>query len=258
MSVYGPLADFYDSLTEDVDYPGLYDYLMWHFRQGGVKLRRVLDMACGTGSLSMLFAARGVQTLGMDLSREMLARAEDKAARSKGGLLRFVQGNMADFSLDEPVDGVVCMLDSFNYLTDPAEGVSAIGCFYKALAPGGMLIFDVRPRRQLMDFDGQMFMDETQDVACIWRTEFLEEENLCFYGMDIFIREGELWRREQEEHYEYAYRLRWLKERLSEAGFTDIHMYGDRTMDLPEPEDERVFITARKERRRWGTSWSGR
>lgn len=247
MKPYGPLAEFYDSLTEDVDYPGLYAYLMWHFDQGGVKLRRVLDMACGTGSLSMLFAQRGVRTLGMDLSEDMLRRAQEKAAHMNRGRPCFLQGDMADFTLTEPVDGLVCMLDSFNYLTDPADGVAALRCFYEALAPGGMLIFDVRPRRQLMAFDGQVFMDETDDVCCIWRTEFDQEENLCFYGMDIFVREGDLWRREQEEHYEYAYRLRWLRDQLHRVGFTGVQFYGDRTMALPGPEDERVFITARKE-----------
>lgn len=246
MSAYSALADFYDSLTEDVDYPGLYAYLMWHFRRGGVRLRRVLDMACGTGSLSMLFAQRGIETIGMDLSADMLRHARGKSVGLGDNRPGFLQGSMANFSLAEPVDGLVCMLDSFNYLTDPADGVSAIECFYKALMPGGMLIFDVRPRRQLMAFDGQMFMDETEDVCCIWRTEFNPEENLCFYGMDIFVREGDCWRREQEEHYEYAYRLRWLRMQLASAGFTDICFYGDRTMAPPGPEDERVFITARR------------
>lgn len=247
MSAYGPLADYYDSLTEDVDYRGLYSYLMWHFKEGGVKLRRLLDMACGTGSLSMLFAARGVETLGMDLSGDMLVRANEKTQDLTGNRPCFRQGDMADFRLDEPVDGLVCMLDSFNYLTSPADGAAALRCFYEALAPGGMLIYDVRPRRQLMDFDGQMFMDETDDVCCIWRTEFDLEENLCFYGMDIFIREEGLWRREQEEHYEYAYRLRWLREQMERIGFRNIRFFGDRTMTMPGPEDERVFITARKE-----------
>ncbi len=247
MSAYGPLAAFYDRLTEDVDYRGLYAYLMWHFRTGGVQLRRVLDMACGTGSLSMLFAQRGVRTLGMDLSCEMLEQAQKKALDLAENRPCFLQGNMSDFSIREKVDGLVCMLDSFNYLTDPAEGVAALRCFYEALNPKGMLIYDVRPRQQLMAFDGQMFMDETDDVCCIWRTEFDETENLCFYGMDIFIREGALWRREQEEHYEYAYRLRWLREQMERIGFSDIRFFGDRTMAMPGPKDERVFITARKE-----------
>ena len=154
---------------------------------------------------------------------------------------------MCDFSVPEPVDGLVCMLDSFNYLTDPADGIRALVCFYEALAPGGMLIFDIRPRRQLMAFDGQIFMDETDDVCCIWRTEFDESENICFYGMDLFIREGDLWKRSREEHYEYGYRLRWLKMEMEKIGFRQIRFYGDRTMAPPTERDERVFITARKE-----------
>ncbi len=246
MSPYGPLARWYDSLTEDVDYPGLYDYLLDLMHREKVRPESVLDMACGTGSLSAIFVENGIKCYGMDLSEDMLARAREKYGEMEHAPV-FLQGNMAEFSLPEQVDVIVCMLDSFNYLTDPMDAVSAIDCFYKALAPGGMLIFDVRPRKQLMDFDGQMFMDETEDVVCIWRTEFDEEENLCFYGMDIFIREGDMWRREREEHYEYAYRLRWLREQMKNRGFEKIRLYGDRTLTPPEPEDERVFITARKD-----------
>ena len=79
MSSYGALADWYDSLTEDVDYAGMYDYLMAILRRNGVKPERVLDMACGTGSLSVLFAENGSRCYGMDLSTDMLTRAFDKA-----------------------------------------------------------------------------------------------------------------------------------------------------------------------------------
>ena len=246
MSSYGALADWYDSLTEDVDYEGLYDYLMAILRRNGVKPERVLDMACGTGSLSVLFAENGSRCYGMDLSTDMLTRAFDKAQGMDNPPM-FLHGNMADFMLPEQVDVLVCMLDSFNYMAQPEQGISAISCFARAVRPGGMLIFDVRPPEQLRAFDGQMFMDETDDVVCIWRTEFDEEENQCFYGMDIFVREGKLWRREQEEHLEYAYDLSWLKSQLEQAGFRDVEFYGERTFLPPQPEEERVFITARKE-----------
>lgn len=246
MSCYGALASWYDSLTGDVDYPGLYRYLLTLMERNGVEPKTVLDMACGTGSLSVLFAENGSKCYGMDLSVDMLTRACKKTMGMENPPL-FLHGNMADFKLPEQVDVLVCMLDSYNYLADPMDGLSALGCFAEAIRPGGLLIFDVRPRKKLMEFDGQMFMDETEDVVCIWRTEFDQEENLCFYGMDIFIREGDLWRREREEHYEYAYRLRWIREQLCLAGFSDVTFYGDRTLELPTGEDERVFITARKD-----------
>lgn len=246
MSSYGALARWYDSLTEDVDYEGLYEYLLAHLRRNGVAPDTVLDMACGTGSLSVLFAKNGAKCYGVDLSVDMLARACKKTLGMENAPI-FLHGDMANFHGPEQVDALVCMLDSFNYLADPMDGVSALRCFAEAIRPGGMLIFDVRPRKQLMNFDGQMFMDETEDLVCIWRTEFDEDENICFYGMDIFIREGDKWIREREEHYEYAYRLRWLREQLHQAGFSDVHFFGDRTMTLPTEEDERVFITARKD-----------
>ena len=148
MSSYGALADWYDSLTEDVDYEGLYDYLMAILRRNGVKPERVLDMACGTGSLSVLFAENGSRCYGMDLSTDMLTRAFDKAQDMDNPPM-FLHGNMADFTLPEQVDVLVCMLDSFNYMAQPEQGVSAISCFARAVRPGGMLIFDVRPPEQL-------------------------------------------------------------------------------------------------------------
>ncbi len=246
MSSYGPLADWYDSLTEDVDYPGLYEYLTTILRHSGVTPNTVLDMACGTGSLSVLFAEHGSRCYGMDLSVDMLTRACGKTQDMDNPPL-FLHGDMADFTLPEPVDVLVCMLDSFNYMATPEQGLSAISCFARAVRPGGMLIFDVRPPEQLRAFDGQMFMDETEDVVCIWRTEFDEEENQCFYGMDIFVRQGDLWRREQEEHLEYAYDLHWLKAQLEQKGFRDVTFYGERTFLPPQPDEERVFIIARKD-----------
>lgn len=245
MSAYEALADWYDSLTEDVDYEGLYEYLSAILTRNGIQPERVLDMACGTGSLSMLFAENGAECYGMDLSEDMLTRA----ARKTDGMARpprFLHGDMKDFSLPEPVDVLVCMLDSFNYMTSPEDGAQAISCFWKALRPGGILIFDVRPPQQLRAFDGQMFMDETEDVVCIWRTEFNERENQCFYGMDIFVREGNLWRREREEHLEYAFSLPLIQEMLERTGFRDVTFYGERTFLPPQPDEERVFITARK------------
>ena len=246
MSSYGLLADFYDSLTQDVDYEGLYEYLWAILHRNGLEPKTVLDMACGTGSLSVLFAEDGIKCYGMDLSEDMLVRARDKVQGMEHAPV-FLQGNMADFRLPEQVDLLTCMLDSFNYMATPDQGQSAIRSFARAVRPGGLLIFDVRPPEQLWAFDGQIFMDETEDVACIWRTEFDQQANQCFYGMDIFVRQGDLWRREQEEHVEYAYDLDWLRTELQKAGFQDVTFYGERTFLPPQPDEERVFIIARKD-----------
>ena len=91
-----------------------------------------------------------------------------------------------------------------------------------------------------------MFLDEDEDVYCVWRGEFDEETNICSYGMDLFQRRGDLWERSFEEHREYAYSASQLKECLKKAGFTGIRVYGDRRMEEPSPEDQRIYIKARK------------
>jgi len=94
--------------------------------------------------------------------------------------------------------------------------------------------------------DGQVFLDEDDDVYCVWRGEFDEETNICSYGMDLFQRNGDVWKRSFEDHKEYAYSADQLVSYLKAAGFSWIRVYGDRRMEAPSPEDQRIYIKARK------------
>jgi hypothetical protein len=140
----------------------------------------------------------------------------------------------------------VCALDSLDYITDPADCKEAIRRVYKALNPGGCFIFDVNTPGKLRAMDGQVFLDEDEDVYCVWRGEFSEEENICSYGMDLFQRRCDVWVRSFEEHREYAYSRQQLTEYLRSAGFTDIRVDGDRTWDEPGAGEQRMYFSARK------------
>ena len=96
--------------------------------------------------------------------------------------------------------------------------------------------------------DGQVFLDEDDDVYCVWRGAFDEQTNICSYGMDLFQRRGDTWYRSFEEHCEYAYSAKQLVGYLKDAGFTHIEVYGDRTMERPQPGEQRIYIKARKGR----------
>ena len=98
--------------------------------------------------------------------------------------------------------------------------------------------------------DGQVFLDEDQDVYCVWRGEFDDNTNICSYGMDLFIREGKHWLRSFEEHREYAYSREQLTVFLKDAGFTRIRVYGDRTLEQPGAGEQRMYFSARKGVRR--------
>ena len=100
---------------------------------------------------------------------------------------------------------------------------------------------------KLAALDGQVFLDETDDTYCVWRTEFDAKKRLCYYGMDIFRLDGAHWTRSFEEHIEYAYEPDELLSWLQEAGFTHVRQYGDRVLRAPKEAEQRIYFSAKKE-----------
>ena len=140
--------------------------------------------------MSLLLAKAGYQVTGVDLSEEMLTVAYDKAVALEDNRPFFVRQSMQRLRLPEPVDWVLCCLDSINYLTDPAACRETFRRVYRALKPGGVFLFDVNTPEKLREMDGQVFLDEDDDVFCVWRGSYEETERICTYGMDLFQRQG--------------------------------------------------------------------
>ncbi len=242
MNAYVSLARFYDSLTRDVPYGAIADYYEAIFKQSGILVKTILDTACGTGTLTCLLAERGFDMIGVDASPEMLAVAAEKS---------FDMANRPMF-INQPlerlygtVDAAVCSLDGMNYIKPDriAEVLRRVRLF---LEPGGIFIFDINTPSKLQGLDGEVFLDETEDVYCVWRASYDKKENACSYGMDIFAREGIKWKRCREEHIEYAYEPSELAMMLTTAGFADISIYGEMTFAKPSENEKRIFFTARK------------
>lgn len=247
MSAYERLAGSYDRLTSDVDYDAMCEFYESIAQREGVRAQTVLDLACGTGSLSVRLARRGYRVTGADASADMLAQAYDKAQELEKNRPFFIQQPMQKLRLSAPVDWVVCSLDSLNYLIDPKDCETTIRRVFRALRPGGVFTFDVNSPYKLRSLDDQVFLDEDEDVYCVWRASFDEEENTLDYGMDLFQRSGDVWVRSAEEHREYCYTIGQLTEYLHSAGFTGIKVYGDGRLGAPEPEELRLYFSARKE-----------
>ena len=245
MNAYGALAQSYDRLTWDVDYEATVDFYEEILKKEGLHPRTCVDLACGTGSVAAILARDGLRVTAVDLSEEMLTEAQQKVCELDNPPLFLCQPLQALY-LPRGVDMAVCALDSLDYITDPKDCKEAIRRVYKVLNPGGIFIFDVNTPEKLRAMDGQMFIDEDDDVYCVWRGEFDQETNVCAYGMDLFQREGELWRRSFEEHREYAYSAEQLVGYLKAAGFTHIRVYGDRRFEDPKEGEQRIYIKARK------------
>ncbi len=240
MSAYGPLAQWYDSLTGDVPYDRLADFYEKELHREGRDHLTLLDLCCGTGTLTWMMAERGHEMIGVDRSPEMLAVAAGKEPGA-AEVIRpmFLCQAAAELDLYGTVEGAYCCLDGMNYLP-PEELPELFRRLRLFLEPGGRFVFDFHAPEHLRALDGGTFVDETEDVLCLWRGEFDEAENALVYGMDIFCRSGGLWRRDTEEHVEYAHAPEKLKTLLEASGFVGVRI----VTDGPQCEDGRLFITA--------------
>ena len=219
MDAYQSLSGFYDSLTTDIPYEAFADYYESVFQQHPGEFRMLLDLCCGTGTLTRILALRGYEMIAADASEEMLMQAREKCADLPLPPL-FLCQEAAELDLYGTVDAAVCSLDGMNYLS-PEELPEVFHRLHLFIRPGGMLIFDIRSPESFAALDGGIWVDETEEVFCLWRSEFDPEERIMYYDMDLFSPEGDLWKREQEEHIEYAHDPEFLKQELRKAGFSE-------------------------------------
>ena len=238
MSCYRFLAPWYDKLTGDVPYERFADFYETEFRRDGGEFKLLLDLCCGTGTLTDVLSRRGYEMIAVDSSVEMLMEAQSKSAGLETPPL-FLCQDAAALDLYGTVDAAVCSLDGMNYIPpeDLPEVFRRLRLFVR---PCGLLIFDIRTPDFLRSLDGDIFVDEQEDVLCLWRADFEEDLPAIIYGMDIFSRQGRLWQRESEEHVEYAHEPAALQALLEQAGFHDVCL----RPDCPQGDMGRLFITA--------------
>lgn len=245
MSGYGDFAAFYDVLTADVDYAAWAEYILEVFARHGGKANQLLDLACGSGSLALELAARGVDVIGVDGSQDMLAVAREKAEDAKPSPM-FLCQDMRELDLYGTVDGAVCMLDSLSHLCDTkdiAETLRRLGLF---IASNGLLVFDVNtPYKHREVLGDNAFVFEEDEFMCVWRNRFSEAKCEVSMQLDFFLEEDEGYTRYTDEVRERAYSLATWKKLLTEAGFDCLAVYGERSFDLPSEDAERWVFVAR-------------
>lgn len=248
MSGYDALASSYDGLMADGAYRRRADFLERLFRKSPVPVHSVLDLACGTGTIACLLAERGYQVIAADGSEEMLTQAMAKASRLEREPPLFLHQAMPRLRLIRPVDAAVSTLDSLNYLTRKQDLRETFRRVHRWLRPGGQFIFDVNTPHKLRRMDGQMYMDETEESFCVWRTFFSERTKVCTYQVDLFqLRPDGAWEREFEEHRERAWEAEELRRYLAEAGFAQVSITGDLSMRPPATDEDRWIVRCVRE-----------
>lgn len=248
MAAYEGFAGVYDALMDDVDYDAWAGYYLALLNRQGVAPKSLCDCACGTGSMSVRFAAKGIRVTGVDLSGEMLAHAQAKA-RGYGVQAMFVRQDMCELRLPRPVDALVCACDGVNYLLDDARVSAFFAAARDAIRPGGALAFDISSPYKLEHILGNGFFgEEREDLAYLWSNRFDPQTHVLDLDLTFFVeaRDG-LFRRFSETHRQKAHEPERLKALLEEHGFTDINIFGDKTFEPPKPDEARVHIAATRE-----------
>lgn len=246
MNTYASFAAFYDELTDDVDYAAWADYLLAAIHRHGGSAATVLDLACGSGSLSLELARRGCDIIGVDISEDMLAIAREKA-EEEGAPLLFLQQDMRQLDLYGTVDSAVCMLDSMSHIlrTDDIQEIfRRLGLF---IAPNGLLVFDANtPHKHAVTLSNNAFVYERDEFMCVWRNQYAEKTKTVDMQLDFFLREEDgCYTRYTDSVRERAYSLSTWKHLLQEAGFDLLAVYGEREWDTPAPDADRWVFVAR-------------
>lgn len=244
MSSYSVFARYYDSLTLNVNYPARADYLCNLFSRFNHDTGITLDLACGTGSLTVELAKRGFDIYGIDGSMSMLSVAQQKAADNDLNIL-FLCQQMQHIDLYGTVDTVICALDSMNHLTSENDVLSAFQRVSLFLNEGGYFVFDVNTTyKHKCILANNTFVYDTDDVYCVWQNNYEPKMNRVGISLDFFACDGEVYRRNSEHFFERAYTTDQLVAMLNKSGMELVHLYDDMSFSEPNDKSERlVFVT---------------
>ena len=246
MKMYDQFAAYYDALMQDVQYAQRAAYLHALLVRFGVPDGLLLDLACGTGSMTVQMAQFGYEMIGVDASAGMLCAAQQKAFQ-KGKNILFLCQRMQQLDLYGTVRGTICTLDSLNHLTreeDLRETIRRVALFTE---PGGVFLFDVNtPYKHRRILGNNTFVYETDDVYCVWQNELLGSDTVRI-TLDFFAREGGLYARTGEQFCERAYEPALLQEILEENGFSVQGVFAEGTQDAPQPDAQRIVFAAKKQ-----------
>ncbi len=243
--MYGEFARLYEKL-QDIDYEAFADYIESIFKRNNIKPELVLDLACGTGTMTNILAKRGYDMIGIDMSCEMLNIAREKTY-DEGLDVLYLNQDMTVFELYGTVDAIICTLDGVNYLTEDGDLEKLFALVKNYLNPKGIMIFDINTEYKLSHILGNnTFVTEEKEVFYVWQNEYDEKEKICYFNLDFFEKQGDGYNRYKEEQAERAYSISEIKSTASKVGLLS-DFYDAFSFDTLKETSERCFVVLRKE-----------
>lgn len=245
---YSSLAGVYDALNTGCDYEKLCSYLAKEIRENEkTKTSLVLDLACGTGKLTLMLREQGFDMTGLDLSEDMLSVAREASYEAGATDVLWLCQNMTDFELYGTVDACVCCLDSINYLTKLSDVKKCFSLVYNYLIPDGVFVFDINtPHRFKNVYGNNAYVLEDEGSLCAWQNEYNEKKKLCSFYLSIFTEnENGTYERSDEIQREKCYSKKQIERALTDTGFEILGVYGDLNHTPSAENDEKWYFTVR-------------
>jgi len=248
MSSYEQFARIYDWALSELPYEQWLQYIEKLFAHHGVSPKLVLDLGCGTGSMTNLMAAKGYEMIGVDLSEDMLAMAREKA-KEDGVEVVYLNQDMTELDLYGTIDAVVSCGDALNYVLDEEDLLEAFKKVNLFLEPEGLFIFDMNTVYKFREVLGhKTYAEHSEEGAYIWENYFYEEEKVNEYEVTVFVKnEDGTFTRSQEIHHERGYSVDEVTELLKAAGLKLEAVYHDNTLEALRETTERMYFVAREQ-----------
>lgn len=252
MDAYTSFARVYDQFMDNIPYEEWGVYIRELLSEQGVNDGLVLDLGCGTGSMTEVLASYGYDMIGVDFSEEMLEMALEKRIASGHDILYLLQ-DMRSFELYGTVRAVVSVCDSMNYITEEEDLTTVFRLVNNYLDPGGIFVFDLNTEYKYRELLGEATIaEDRENESFIWDNYYYEDEKINEYALSIFIREeGDCYRKFMETHYQKAYDLATVKNCLEKAGMEFVAVYDAFTREAPREDSERIYVLAREKGKKY-------
>lgn len=249
MEAYTGFAGVYDIFMDNVPYEEWAGYLWEILREYGIEDGLLLELGCGTGSLTECMAGYGYDMIGVDYSIEMLELAWKKKEKSGHDIL-YLNQDMREFELYGTVRAVISVCDSVNYILEDGGLTEVFRLVNNYLDPGGIFLFDFNTEYKYQEVLGvQVIAEDREDCSFIWDNYYDDAERINEYELTLFIREeeSELYRKYQETHFQRAYTLEEMRQYIEESGLLYVTAYDAYTRQPPGERSERICVVAREQ-----------
>lgn len=243
---YQSFAYVYDKFMDNIPYEEWSQYLTELFHQYSITDGTLVELGCGTGTLSLLMHNQGYSLIGIDNSTDMLTLAAEKITPSSN--ITLLHQDMRILDLGTNYDGFFCICDSLNYLLSPEDVLSTFYGVKRHLKHNGIFIFDLKTPYFYQNVLGdQTFCDHQEDCSYTWENSYFEEDNINQYDLTIFAKQpdSELFERFYETHHQKAYSLTEMIDLLTKSGLEYVTAYDAFTTNPPDSTSERIYIIAR-------------